>query len=63
MIHWTGDSYRRFYGRVDQVDETMCDIPVFLSVVEWAADRRVDSATKRDQARVPISSNVVRPCS
>ena len=50
-------------GRVDQVDEAMCDIPFFLSAVEWAANRRVDLATKRDQTRVPISSNVVRPCS
>ena len=41
----------------------MCDIPVILSVVEWAANKKVDSATKRDQARLPISSNVVRPCS
>ena len=54
---------RGFSGRVDQVNETMCDIPVFFNVVEWAANRRVDSATKRAHARVPISSNVVRPCS
>ena len=50
-------------GRVDQVDEAMCDISFFLSAIEWAANRRVDSATKRDQTRMSISSKVVRPCS
>ena len=43
-----GSTEEGFPGRVDQVNITMCDIPVFLSVVEWAANRRVDSATKRD---------------
>ena len=50
-------------GGVDQVDETVSDIPVFLGTVERAASRWVDSATKRDQARLPLSSDVVRPCS
>ena len=50
-------------GRVDQVNEAMCDIPFFFSAIEWAANMRVDSATKRDQTRLSISSNVVRPCS
>ena len=36
-----------FPGRVDQVDETMCDVPIFLSFGEWVANRRVGSATKR----------------
>ena len=52
-----------FLGRVDQVDEAMCDISFSLSAIEWAANKRVDSATKRDLARVPISSIVVPPCS
>ena len=50
-------------GGVDQMDEAMCDISLFLNVIEWAANRSVDSATERDQTRVSISSNVVRPCS
>ena len=50
-------------GGVDQMDEAMCDISFFFSVIEWAANRRVDSTTERDQARVSFSSNAVRPCS
>ena len=43
-----GSTEEGFPGRVDQVDETMCDVAVFLSVGEWAANMRVDTATKRD---------------
>ena len=35
-------------GGVDHVDETVRDILVFLDIVERAAIRWVDSATKRD---------------
>ena len=50
-----GSTEEGFPGRVDQVDETVCEVPVFFSFGEWAADRRVD------WARVPISPNVVHP--
>ena len=50
-------------GGVDQVDETVRNILVFLGTVERAAIRWVDSSTKRDQARLPLSSDAIRPCS
>ena len=50
-----------FPGGVDQVDEAVCDVPVFFNFGKRAADRRVDSVTKRYSARVPLSSNVVHP--
>ena len=42
-----GSTEEGFPGGVDQVDEAVCDIPVFFSFSKRAAVRRVDSATKR----------------
>ena len=42
-----GSTEEGFPGGVDQVDETVCDVPVFFNFGKWAADMMVDSATKR----------------
>ena len=59
MILMGGFTEEGISGGMGQVDEAVCDVSIFFSPGKWAADRRVDSATERHQARVPISPNVV----